>query len=116
MTTDYLADELRQILDDLAKATRGEDQSFAHQRLLRLAEHVERIGAQRAEATTELVADCGMTADQQIRAAAVAAAVRMSAERDFYHELTDARVLDAVIAVTALADQIADYIADGSTP
>ena len=69
-----------------------------------------------AEHTTELVADCGMTAEQQIRAAAIAAAVRMSAERDFYHELTDARVLDAVIAVTALADQIAAYIADGSRP
>jgi hypothetical protein len=112
VTTDYLADELRQILDDLAKATRGEDQSFAHQRLLRLAEHVERIGARPAEATTELVADCGMTADQQIRSEALAVAIRHLAATG---ELPDA-TQHQPRSVLGLADVYAAYIADGSRP
>jgi hypothetical protein len=63
----------------------------------------------------ELTFDAGLS-EQEIRARAIDAAVRLTADRDFYRDAEDARILDAAHATTALAEHFAAYIRDGSRP
>lgn len=75
--TNHLADELRQILDDFDEGHRV----AAHGRLLRLAEHVERLGADPVEvdASTELTASFGLEPEQEIRSRGLEAAAELLA-------------------------------------
>ena len=71
MTTNYLADELRQIIADLV--TPGTGRELAHERLQRLTEYVERF-AEPITGELDTLAT-GLDAEQEIRARAAAISI-----------------------------------------
>lgn len=100
-----LGAEVRQILADVETGYTG----AATERLLRLAEHVERLGDQPVEvdASTELTVNAGLEPEQTIRDYAIGHVI----ER---HAVNGAHLLQSQLWVQA--DVIAAYIRDGSRP
>lgn len=102
-TTDHLAAELRGILDDLHDAEHGAvPKHLVRERLLRLTEHVEALGAETETTVTgevDLTA-AGLDPEQEIRARAALAA----------------RPPFGVRSQIEVAEEIAAYIRDGSRP
>jgi hypothetical protein len=106
MTTNYFADELRQIIADLV--TPGTGRELARERLQRLTEYVERFVE---PITGELEAlATGLDAEQEIRALALDLAVKVVGSPT----LTAAGRLHP--RVLELFDQIVPLIRDGSKP
>jgi hypothetical protein len=100
MTTNYFADELRQIIADLV--TPGTGRELARERLQRLTEYVERF-AEPITGELDTLAT-GLDAEQEIRARALDVAASWLAYLDRDEGLWD------------LADAYATYIRDGSRP
>lgn len=99
----YLALELQGILDDLHDAEHGVvPKRLVRERLERLTEHVERLGDELTELLEAVTS--GLEPDQQIRAEALDAALRIALFGDRSAMVDD--VLD-------LADGLADWIRTG---